>query len=38
MVLVSHDLEEPVDFADQVLLLTKRPIRLAGILRREVRR
>jgi len=33
MVLVSHDLEEAVYLADQVLLLTKRPTRVAEILR-----
>jgi NitT/TauT family transport system ATP-binding protein len=32
MVLVSHDLEEAVYLADQVLLLTKRPTRIAEIL------
>ena len=32
MVLVSHDLEEAVYLADQVLLLTKRPTRVAEIL------
>jgi NitT/TauT family transport system ATP-binding protein len=32
MMLVSHDLEEAVYLADQVLLLTKRPTRLAEIL------
>ena len=33
MMLVSHDLEEAVYLADQVLLLTKRPTRIAEILR-----
>ena len=33
MVLVSHDLEEAVYLADQVVLLTKRPTRVAEILR-----
>lgn len=33
MVLVSHDLEEAVYLADEVLLLTKRPTRVAEILR-----
>ncbi len=33
MLLVSHDLEEAVYLADQVLLLTKRPTRVAEILR-----
>ena len=33
MLLVSHDLEEAVYLADQVLLLTKRPTRIAEILR-----
>jgi len=32
MMLVSHDLEEAVYLADQVLLLTKRPTKLAEIL------
>src|ERR1700674_4545777 len=32
MMLVSHDLEEAVSLADQVLLLTKRPTRIAEIL------
>jgi NitT/TauT family transport system ATP-binding protein len=32
MVLVSHDLEEAVYLADQILLLTKRPTRVAEIL------
>ncbi len=32
MMLVSHDLEEAVYLADQVLLLTKRPTRIAEIL------
>jgi NitT/TauT family transport system ATP-binding protein len=32
MLLVSHDLEEAVYLADQVLLLTKRPTRVAQIL------
>ncbi len=32
MVLVSHDLEEAVYLADQVLLLTKRPTKVAEIL------
>ena len=32
MILVSHDLEEAVYLADQVLLLTKRPTRVAEIL------
>ena len=35
MMLVSHDLEEAVYLADQVLLLTKRPTRIAEILRYE---
>ena len=33
MMLVSHDLEEAVYLADQVLLLTHRPTRIAEILR-----
>ncbi|MDN4589430.1 nitrate ABC transporter ATP-binding protein [Xenophilus aerolatus] len=33
MLLVSHDLEEAVYLADQVLLLTKRPTKVAEILR-----
>jgi NitT/TauT family transport system ATP-binding protein len=33
MMLVSHDLEEAVYLADQVLLLTKRPTKVAEILR-----
>lgn len=33
MMLVSHDLEEAVYLADEVLLLTKRPTRIAEILR-----
>lgn len=32
MLLVSHDLEEAVYLADHVLLLTKRPTRIAEIL------
>ncbi|MNR61135.1 Aliphatic sulfonates import ATP-binding protein SsuB [compost metagenome] len=32
MLLVSHDLEEAVYLADQILLLTKRPTRVAEIL------
>lgn len=32
MVLVSHDLEEAVYLADEILLLTKRPTRVADIL------
>jgi NitT/TauT family transport system ATP-binding protein len=32
MLLVSHDLEEAVYLADQVLLLTKRPTQVADIL------
>jgi NitT/TauT family transport system ATP-binding protein len=32
MLLVSHDLEDAVYLADQVLLLTKRPTRVAEIL------
>ncbi|TVP73797.1 MAG: ATP-binding cassette domain-containing protein [Rhodobacteraceae bacterium] len=32
MVLVSHDLEEAVYLADQILLLTKRPTRIAEIV------
>jgi NitT/TauT family transport system ATP-binding protein len=32
MVLVSHDLEEAVYLADQVLLLTKRPTRIAEVV------
>jgi NitT/TauT family transport system ATP-binding protein len=32
MMLVSHDLEEAVYLADEVLLLTKRPTRIAEIL------
>jgi NitT/TauT family transport system ATP-binding protein len=32
MLLVSHDLEEAVYLADEVLLLTKRPTRVAEIL------
>lgn len=35
MLLVSHDLEEAVYLADQVLLLTKRPTRVAEILAYE---
>jgi NitT/TauT family transport system ATP-binding protein len=35
MVLVSHDLEEAVYLADQVLLLTKRPTRVAEVLAYE---
>ena len=32
MMLVSHDLEEAVYLADEVLLLTKRPTRVAEML------
>ena len=32
MLLVSHDLEEAVYLADQILLLTKRPTQVAEIL------
>jgi len=35
MMLVSHDLEEAVYLADEVLLLTKRPTAVAEILRYE---
>ena len=35
MMLVSHDLEEAVYLADQVLLLTKRPTQVADILHYE---
>jgi len=35
MMLVSHDLEEAVYLADEALLLTKRPTRIAEILRYE---
>ena len=35
VLLVSHDLEEAVYLADEVLLLTKRPTRVAEILRYE---
>lgn len=35
MMLVSHDLEEAVYLADQILLLTKRPTRVAEILHYE---
>jgi NitT/TauT family transport system ATP-binding protein len=33
MVLVSHDLEEAVYLADEVLLLTKRPTQVAEVVR-----
>ncbi|RYY77484.1 MAG: ABC transporter ATP-binding protein, partial [Comamonadaceae bacterium] len=33
MLLVSHDLEEAVYLADEVLLLTKRPTKVAEILK-----
>jgi NitT/TauT family transport system ATP-binding protein len=33
MLLVSHDLEEAVYLADEVLLLTKRPTKVADILK-----
>jgi NitT/TauT family transport system ATP-binding protein len=33
MMLVSHDLEEAVYLADQILLLTKRPTKIAEILK-----
>ena len=32
MILVSHDLEEAVHLADQVLLLTRRPAKIAEIV------
>ena len=32
MMLVSHDLEEAVQMADQVLLLTRRPSRVAALV------
>ena len=35
MLLVSHDLEEAVYLADRVLLLTKRPTRVAEVLHYE---
>ena len=35
MMLVSHDLEEAVYLADQILLLTKRPTKVAEILHYE---
>jgi len=38
MLLVSHDLEEAVYLADEVLLLTKRPTRVAEILRYDAPR
>ncbi|MCP1576766.1 nitrate ABC transporter ATP-binding protein [Herbaspirillum rubrisubalbicans] len=38
MVLVSHDLEEAVYLADQILLLTKRPTAVADILHYQDRR
>ncbi len=38
MVLVSHDLEEAVQMADKVLLLTRRPTRVAEIVDNELSR
>lgn len=38
MVLVSHDLEEAVQMADKVLLLTRRPTRIAEIVDNELPR
>lgn len=38
MVLVSHDLEEAVQMADNVLLLTRRPTRVAEIVRNDLPR
>jgi NitT/TauT family transport system ATP-binding protein len=38
MVLVSHDLEEAVQMADKVLLLTRRPTRVAEILENNLSR
>jgi NitT/TauT family transport system ATP-binding protein len=38
MMLVSHDLEEAVYLADEILLLTKRPTRVAEILRYDAPR
>ncbi|MEP0521056.1 MAG: ABC transporter ATP-binding protein [Hyphomicrobiales bacterium] len=38
MILVSHDLEEAVQMADQVLLLTKRPTRVAALVDNELPR
>ena len=38
MLLVTHDLEEAVYLADEVLLLTKRPTRVAEILRYDAPR
>ena len=38
MMLVSHDLEEAVYLADDVLLLTKRPTKVAEILKVDDRR
>lgn len=38
MILVSHDLEEAVYLADQVLMLTRRPTRIAEVVRFEAPR
>ncbi|MEM8837749.1 MAG: ABC transporter ATP-binding protein [Pseudomonadota bacterium] len=38
MVLVSHDLEEAVQMADKVLLLTRRPARIAEIVDNKLKR
>lgn len=38
MILVSHDLEEAVYLADQVLMLTRRPTRIAEVIRFEAPR
>ena len=38
MVLVSHDLEEAVQLADKVLLLSRRPTRVAALVDNELPR
>lgn len=38
MILVSHDLEEAVQMADQVLLLTRRPTRVAALVENPLAR
>ena len=37
-ILVSHDLDEAVQLADQVLLLTRRPTRVADVIAVELPR
>ena len=38
MILVSHDLEEAVQMADKVLLLTRRPTQVAALIENNLSR